>query len=215
MIVTFDQFLSKLAHGQLKNTAATDDQQQGFIMPEYEDQLLDLTNQGLIDITTKKKLFEGTVALTFVDGQNIYPLDTSEGADFENFVKVLEVVSSDERKHIPKSNAHITQPNPETLRFSTQFMEKYGPAVDVRFQTYHAPIDLGGEMNLPAHLFEALVLYVSGLYLSHMGGDEHTKKGDSYYGLYLKMMSDDTIMNSSGTSELVDEDTRFQDRGFV
>ena len=70
-------------------------------------------------------------------------------------------------------------------------------------------------MDLPSHLYEALVLYVSGLYLSHMGGEEHTAKGDSYYGLYLKMLSDDTIENSSGTSELVDEDTRFQDRGFV
>jgi len=64
-------------------------------------------------------------------------------------------------------------------------------------------------------MYEALVLYVAGLYLSHMGGEEHTAKGDSYYGLYLKMMGDDEINNSSGTSELLDEDTRFSDRGFV
>jgi len=215
MILTFENFLLKLARGQLKNTAASDDSESGVIEPQYVDQLLDLTNQGLVDITTRKKLYEGTVALTFVDGQNLYPLDTTAGADYENFVRVLEVVTSDERKHTPKTNAHITQPNPEALRFSSKFMDFYKPAVDVRFQTTHPAIAEDGEMNLPSHLYEALVLYVSGLYLAHMGGEEHKKTGDSYYGLYLKMMTDDTIENLSGTSEVTDEDTRFQDRGFV
>jgi len=48
-----------------------------------------------------------------------------------------------------------------------------------------------------------------------MGGEQHTAKGDSYYGLYLKMMGNDVIENKSQTSEVMDEDTRFQDRGFV
>ena len=76
-------------------------------------------------------------------------------------------------------------------------------------------IALGDSIDIPDHLYEALVLYVSGLYLSHMGGEQHTAKGDNYYGLYLKMMGEDEINNSSGTSETTDDDTRFQDRGFV
>ena len=40
-------------------------------------------------------------------------------------------------------------------------------------------------------------------------------RGDSFYGLYLQKCNDDTINNSSSTSELTDEDTRFYDRGFV
>lgn len=217
MILAFEDFLSKLARGQLKNTAAVDDSQQGVILPEYEDQLLELTNQGLIDITTKKKLFEGSAVLTFVDGQNAYALDTTPGVgEYEDMTRVIEVVTSDERKHTPKTNKHILQPSTETLRFSDQFMDLHGPEVEVRFQKTHPIIsDPTGQMSLPAHLYEALCLYVGGLYLSHMGGQEHTAKGDSYYGLYLKMMNDDTVENSSGTSELVDEDTRFQDRGFV
>lgn len=215
MALTFENFLSKLARGQLKNTAAVDDSQEGIILPEYEEQILELTNQGLIDITTKKKLQESIVALEFVDGQNIYPLDTAEGADYENMVRVLELVSADGRHHVPKSNSMITMPNQTTLRFTTKFMEHYGPAVDVHVQTHHDEIDIMGEINLPTHLHEALVLYVSGLYLSHMGGEEHTAKGDTYYGLYLQMLGVDDMNNTSGTSEVNDEDIRFHDRGFV
>lgn len=216
MKLSFEDFLTKLARGQLKNTAATDDQQDGIIAPKYEEQLLELTNQGLTDITTKKKLFENFATLTFVDGQNLYILPTDAGEDYENMVRVLEVATADGRKHTPKSNANILMPSPESLRFSTQFMKTYPGGVEVRFQISHPEVEsVTGEINLPKHLFEALVLYVAGLYLSHMGGEENTAKGDSYYGLYLRMLNDDTIDNASGTSELVDEDTRFQDRGFV
>lgn len=215
MRLTVEDFLAKLAHGQLKNTAATDDSQEGLILPEYEEQMINLLNQGLVDLTTRKKLFEEIVSLDFVDSQNIYSLDTSETGDFKNLVRVLSVTTSDERVHVPKTNAHITQPNPESLRFSKQFMDHHKPSVDILFQTLHPTVELMDEMNLPAHLYEALVLYVSGLYLSHIGGDENNQKGDSYYGLYLKKLNDDIIENSSGTSELVDEDTRFTDRGFV
>lgn len=216
MKLSFEDFLTKLARGQLKNTAATDDQQDGIIAPKYEEQLLELTNQGLTDITTKKKLFENFATLSFVDGQNLYVLPTDAGEDYENMVRVLEVATADGRKHTPKSNANILMPSPESLRFSTQFMKTYPDGVEVRFQISHPEVEsVTGEINLPKHLFEALVLYVAGLYLSHMGGEENTAKGDSYYGLYLRMLNDDTIDNASGTSELVDEDTRFQDRGFV
>lgn len=224
MIVTFEEFITKLAYGQLKNTALVDDAGVGAINPGHEDQILELTNQGLIDIFTKKKLLEGQAVLTFVDGQNIYTLDTSEGADYEGMVRVLQidavktgydVIESNKKTFVPKSNKHITQPSSETLRFSDSFKTAYGPSVDVLFQKRHPVIELGDSIDIPAHMYEALVLYVSGLYLSHMGGDQHTAKGDSYYGLYLKMMGDDEINNSSGTSEVVDEDTRFSDRGFV
>ena len=216
MNLSFEDFLVRLAHGQLKNTSATDEQSEGLVDPNHEEQLLTLTNQGLIDITSKKKLFEGFGVITFVDGQNIYPLDTGSGGAFENMVRVLEIVTSDGRRHTPKTNANILMPSSESLRFSNNFMKMFGPSVEVRYQMTHPPLTgITGIMSLPAHLFEALVLYVSGLYLSHMGGEQNTAKGDSYYGLYLKMMNEDSVENTSSTSELVDEDTRFQDRGFV
>jgi len=127
----------------------------------------------------------------------------------------LELVSEDGRHHIPKTNGLITMPNQTTLRFTTKFMEQFGPAVDVHVQTHHAEISTSDSINLPTHLHEALVLYVSGLYLSHMGGEEHTAKGDTYYGLYLQMLGVDDMNNTSGTSEVHDEDVRFQDRGFI
>lgn len=220
----FSDFTLKLARGQLKNTAVVDDQDLGEINPGHEDQLLELTNQGLIDISTRMKLFETTYALTFVPSQNIYVLDSNLDASFTDYVRLLsvhgvhkdlDVIPENEKTFIPKSNSQITMPSPFSVRFSDKFMEDYAPAVDLKFQTKHPAIALDGTMQLPHHLYEALVLYVAGLYLSHMGGEEHTAKGDSYYGLYLRMMGEDVIENKSQTSEVLDEDTRFQDRGFV
>lgn len=224
MIVTFEEFTTKLAHGQLKNTALVDDQDTGEINPGHEDQLLTLTNQGLIDIFTKKKLLESRAILTLVSGQNIYTLDTAPAADFEDMVRVIQVeavmngyelVEKNKRVFTPKTGKHVTAPSEGTLRFSDWFMTSYQPYVDVVFQKKHPTVELGGSIDIPAHMYEALVLYVSGLYLSHMGGEQHKATGDSYYGLYLKMMADDEINNSSGTSEVTDDDTRFEDRGFV
>ena len=226
MIVTFDEFTMKLAHGQLKNTAAVDDQDTGEMNPAHQDQILSLTNQGLVDIFTKKKLLESRAVLSFTPGTNLYTLNTGVGQDYEDMIRVLqveavmtgqEVIEANKKVFVPKSNKHVTLPSDTVLRFSDAFLSTYGPEVDVLFQKKHPALVLGSQenINIPAHMYEALVLYVAGLYLSHMGGEEHTAKGDSYYGLYLKMMGDDEINNSSGTSELLDEDTRFSDRGFV
>lgn len=220
----FTDFTMKLARGQLKNTAVVDDQDLGEINPGHEEQLLELTNQGLIDISTRMKLFESTYALSFVLGQNIYVLNSTLDASFTDYVRLLsvhgvhkdlETIPENEKIFIPKTNSQITMPSPFSVRFTDKFMEDYAPAVDLKFQTKHPEITISDSMILPHHLYEALALYVSGLYLSHMGGELHTAKGDSYYGLYLKMMGEDIIENKSMTSELVDEDTRFQDRGFV
>jgi hypothetical protein len=220
----FTDFIKKLAHGQLKNTALVDDQDLGEINPGHEDQLLELTNQGLIDISTRMKLFESTFALSFVDGQNIYSLTPAFDSAFDNYVRLLsvhgvhkdlDVTPENEKTFIPKSNSQIIMPSFSSVRFTDKYMEDYAPAVDLKFQTKHPTISVDSMMELPHHLYEILVLYVSGLYLSHMGGEEHTAKGDSYYGLYLKMMGDDIIENKSQTSELLDEDLRFRDRGFV
>lgn len=220
----FTDFTRKLAYGQLKNTAAIDDADLGILNSGHEDQILDLTNQGLIDITTRMKLLESTTVLTFTTGQNIYNIVTGLSEQHPNYVRLLsvhgvpagyDVVPENERVFIPKSNNQITMPSWDTVRFTDKFMIEYGPAVDLKYQMKHPLIDATGTMNLPPHLYEALVLYVAGLYLSHMGGEQHTAKGDSYYGLYLRMMGEDVTENKSQTSEVVDEDTRFQDRGFV
>lgn len=220
---SFTEFVTDLAFGQLKNTALTDDSDTGEINPAHEDQLLSLTNKGLIDITTRKKIITETSVVTFVSGTNDYTI--SDQAD-NNLVKVVqidavptgyEVITANKRIFTPKTTRHITQPSMWVIRFTDEFMEAYGPAVDVVKQLLHPRLITNSNMDitLPPTMFEALELYVSGLYLSHMGGDEHTKKGDAYYGLYLKMMTDDEIQNSSSTSEIEDNDTRFVDRGFV
>ncbi|CBW47071.1 structural protein, N4 gp67-like protein [Roseovarius Plymouth podovirus 1] len=221
----FTDFTRKLALGQLKNTAAVDDQDLGEINPGHEDQLLELTNQGLTDISTRMKLFENMIVLTFVEGQNIYTLDQALDAELIDFVRLLSVhgvhkdldnIPENEKVFVPKTSSQITMPSPFSVRFTDAFMTDYAPAVDLKFQARHPVLlDPTGTMNLPHHLYETLALYVAGLYLSQMGGEENTAKGDSYYGLYLKMMNDDVIDNKSQSSELLDEDVRFNDRGFV
>ena len=206
--MNFIEFSEMLAQQQLKNTSAVDDYKQGILKPDVEDQILGLTNQGLKDITTRIKLYEDRAAINFVDGQNIYDM-----SGLTDFVKILSIYDEDELSYNVRTNAHITLPSPSSVRFSTKFMEEK-TAVDVLFHAHHPEIDLSGDINLPVNLIEALALYVAGLYMSHMGGPEHTQKGDSYYGLYLTMLSTDEQKNTSGASEVVDEDARFADRGF-
>lgn len=213
---TVEDFFTQLAYGQLKNTPATDDDRVGIIFPEVEDQLLGLVNDGLIDISTRMQLFKGIEVLTFVDAQNIYDMTS-----YEHFCKVISVHGVDsqqrEKTFIPKSSSHVTVPSPSTLRFSNKIMEDYGPSVDIHLHLTHPKVAYADTMDLPPHLYEALALYVSGLYISHMGGEENTAKGDSYYGLYLSMLQTDVTQNKSGTSdvEMDDADSRFYDRGFV
>ena len=73
-MITFNKFSERLANGQLKNTAAVDDENMGVICPKYYGMILTLTNQGLVDISTRFPLFKSHVDLSFVPGQNIYPL---------------------------------------------------------------------------------------------------------------------------------------------
>ena len=216
MPMTVDQLFSKLARGQLKNVAATDDAAAGLILPEKENQILELANQGLTDIFTRKKLREGRGILTLAQGVNEYVLTD---VNYPRFVKVLEFVTGDERSHTPRTNKHIFQTDEQTFQFSDKFIEHYlelgYPSVEVRYQRLHDVVARDDTIMMPSHLEEALVLYIAGLYLSHMGGENHSKKGDSYYGLYLQMLTDDKLENRSGESEILDDDTRFYDRGFV
>lgn len=217
MSLLVENFFAKLARGQLKNVALADDTSVGMIRPDKVAAIVELTNQGLQDIFTRKKLKEGRNILTLTSGVNDVFLDPT--GDYADMVKVLEFVTGDERSHTARSNKHIFQSDQYNFQFSDTFTQYYldrdWPNVEVRYQMLHPVVDANGTIEMPAHLHEALVLYVSGLYLSHMGGEEHSKKGDTYYGLYLQMMMDDTLENRSGTSEVLDDDTRFNDRGFV
>ena len=222
-MLTFTDFLKRLAHSQLKNTSAVDDSQQGEILPEYYETILSLTNQGLEDLSVKLPLFYGLVDLTFVEGQNVYPL--TAGASYlddsvletfsdEDFIKVSEIQDEDGDIHTPKTNGHILCPNPTTLRFTTDMMEELGAKVRIKYQKKHPELEEAGVILLPAHLYTPLQLFVASLYISHMGSPEHTQKGDAYFATYLRYLSTDEEKNTSSTSE-VQEDTRFDDRGFV
>lgn len=219
-------FIQELAWQNLKNLSLTADSDTGEIDPAHEDQLMSLINQGLRDITTRKKILTDIRVVTFVDGTNSYDLLPLVDPRLDEFVQVMEVVSvptgeevitANQRRFTLKTTQHILLPNYHTIWFSNEFMEDYGPAVDVHCQIHHETVIYSDAslILLPPTLNEALKLYVSGLFHSHMGGEENKKRGDEDYGLYLKMMEDDRISNHSGLSEVTDYDSRFSDRGFV
>jgi hypothetical protein len=227
--MNFKEFRKKLAHGQLKNTSAVDDAQKGDIDPQYYDTIRSLTNEGLIDISTRKPIIHKLVDLTFEDGRNVYPMvDGSSYLDDtgldsfagDQLVKILEIQDSAGFPHTPDSDGHILTPSYNSLRFTSVMMAELGEKVRIRYQALHPEIPDDPELwddfdiQIPPSLLSALQLYVAGLYISHMNGQEHSAKGDSYYGAYLREMGEDTLNNNSSTSE-VHEDTRFADRGFV
>lgn len=217
-MMTFQAFLVRLAQGQLKNTSAVADSQMGVIKEEYHEAILGLTNQGLVDICSKMPIIKSFVDLTFVDGQSTYHLIKdapylSTSYDGE-MVKVLDVIQSDGEKHTVDSNAHISTPTYNTLWFSQEMMKCLGPKIRVEYQALHPKVADEGVINIPPNMETALQLFVSSLYISHMNGPDHSKKGDSYMAAYLRHLGGDEERNTSSTSE-VQEDTRFSDRGFV
>lgn len=226
-MITFTDFMTRLAQGQLKNTAAVDDKLMGFICPEYEPMVLNLTNQGLTDLSTRFPLVTRQVDLIFEEGQNTYPLvwsdlgghylDTDQTGDAfseEDFVKVLDIWDQYGGRHPHDTNGHIMTPTYNTLRFTTLKMSDLGEKVRIRYQAKYPTIEADGVIDVPPNLVSALQLFVASLFISHMNGQDHSAKGDSYFAAYLRHIGEDEARNNSSTSE-VDSDTRFQDRGFV
>jgi hypothetical protein len=231
-MITFQNFSQRLATGQLKNTAAVDDENMGVICPEYYQTILSLTNQGLVDLSTRFPLFKGQVDLTFVDGQNIYPFteaniggtltdSAKEPFTDDTFIKFLDLFDSEGKRHTLNSNGHILTPSFNTMRFTDAKIEEFTKTaspdvgrVRIRYQKKHPTILSAGEINLPPNLETGLQLFVAALYISHMNGPEHSAKGDSYYAAYLRHIGEDEMKDLSSTSETHESD-KFTDRGFV
>ncbi len=230
-MITFDELQRRLAYGQLKNTSAVGDTNLGEICGEELPLVLSLTNQGLIDLATRFPLYKSQVDLTFVDGQNLYPLlqanigttltdSVDEPFLDTRFVKVLDVFDELGDRYSVNTNGHIMMPSYNTLRFTTAKIDEIsaiGEAtgkVRIRYQQKPVPITANDSMDLPPNLETALQLFVAALYISHMGGEQHSQKGDSYYGAYLRHIGEDEAKDLSSTSE-VEENDKFTDRGFV
>lgn len=229
-MITYAQFMEQLARGQLKNTSAVEQTNLGEICPDYQATVLTLTNQGLVDITTRLPLIRKLIDLTFVADQSEYPLDDGSAAYLDDslteafieeaFVKLLDVYDSDGRRYQPNTGGHITSPKFNSVRFSDAYMDAddtsyIGPKVRLQYQAKHLTI-VGDddEITLPPNLVTALQLYVASQYLIDMGGKEVMARGDGYYALFLRYVVEDVVSNISGTSE-VEEDPRFLDAGFV
>lgn len=224
-MVTYVDFAEQLARGPLKNTSAVEETNLGEICPDYTATILSLTNQGLVEISTRLPIIRKLIDLTFVDDQHVYPLivanlgvflnaDDTDPFLADSFVKVLEIFDADGIRYQPNTEGHIITPTFDTLRFTTSIMEDIGPKVRVQYQAKYVTIDKDGSINLPPNLVIALQHFVAGLYIMQMGGKEHTAMGDNLYAMFLRQVSEDEIRNTSGTSE-VEEDTRFYTNGFV
>ncbi len=238
MSITYALFAERLARGQLKNTAAVDETNLGEICPDYAATILSLTNQGLVDITTRMPLIRKLIDLTFVADQFVYPLndatalylDDSLTEEFveEAFVKVLDIYDSTGdlyqpskgTRYQPNTGGHITTPTFDSLRFSFAYMDPtdsayIGPKIRIQYQAKHLEIIADDDIiSLPPNLVTALQLYVAAQYISDMGGKDQISRGDGYMALYLRHVGEDILQNTSGTSE-VEEVSRFEDNGFV
>lgn len=225
-MITFSDFCQRLALGQLKNTAAVDSKiSRSEIAAEHIDTILSLTNQGLIDLSTRFPLISRQIDLVFQNGKTMYALDESGVGDYlddsetqefiaEDFVRVLDIWDDEGKSHPHDTNGHIMTPSYNTLRFTKSKMTDLGEKVRIRYQSTHGGIDENANIDIPPNLITALQLFVASLYISHMNGEEHSAKGDSYFGAYLSHIGNDESKNLSQTSE-VEEDSRFADRGFV
>lgn len=224
-MISFVQLCERLARGQLKNTAAVDDTNLGEIVPTYIGTILSLTNQGLVDLSTRFPLITKQVDLVFQPDVYMYPmieaavgtyLDISQTEAFleEDFIKVLNIWDEKGVDQPIDTNGHIMTPTYNSLRFTKSKMTELGEKCRIRYQAKHPEIFENDGIEIPPNLENALQLFVSSMYLSHMNGPEQSVKGDAYYAAYLRAVGEDEARNMSSTSE-IHEDTRFQDRGFV
>jgi len=232
-MVSFTKFSQRLANGQLKNTAAVDDENMGVICPEYYEMILSLTNQGLVDLSTRFPLFKAQVDLSFVINQNIYPITEANiggtlviepGDTFldDDFVKILDIFDATGTRHTINTNGHILTPTFNTLRFTNAKILEFTkaaspelPRIRIRYQKKHPVLVSTGQINLPPNLETALQLFVASLYISHMNGQDHSAKGDSYYAAYLRHIGEDESKDLSSTSEVQEDSSKFEERGFV
>lgn len=224
-MISFTAFSERLARGQLKNTSAIDEDDKGAISADQIDTVLSLTNQGLVDISTRMVLRTRQIDIVFQSGKYMYALDSSGVGDYlddsiteeftpEDFIRVLNIYDENGDNHPHDTHGHIMTPAYNVLRFTQAKMDELGEKVRIRYQTKHEGISLGENIDIPPNLETALQLFVGSLYISHMNGETHSAKGDSYFAAYLRHMGEDEARNISSTSE-IEEDTRLTDRGFV
>lgn len=233
-MLTLEDFMERLARGPLKNMAAVEQTNLGEILPEYYDTIRVLINEGLREISTKKMVTSGRVKVTWVENQTDYILresnlgvfledyaETEEQAFVDDlFVRIYEIYTLDENgedlaRILPDSGQGISTPSFNRIRTTNSFRTMYEHGVRIQYQARHlALVELTDEITLPPSLEYPLQLFVASQYIAHMGGPEHSKKGDEYRAKYLQEMGEDEAKNLSTTSE-VDFDCRFNDRGFV
>lgn len=225
-MITFTEFKKRLAQGQLKNTAAVDiEVSTEAIVATHEDTILTLTNQGLLDLSTRFPLFTKQIDLVFKEDQNLYSLVVAGIDDYlfelyddtfdeDTFIKILDIFDEDGNRHIPNTNGHLLMPTYNSIRFTNAKIEDIGERVRIRFQSRHPIIAEDDNIDLPPNLETALQLFVAALFISHINGEDNIAKGNSYYGAYLRHIGDDELKDNSNVSE-VDEDIRFVSRGFV
>ena len=178
-----------------------------------------------MEISTRLPLIRKLVDLTFVDEQSTYGILASNLSSFlddtdtdpfidDAFVKILDIFDEDGVRYQTNTGGHIISPTFNTLRFTTSIMEDIGPKIRLQYQAKYVEIDEDGNIDLPPNLVTALQLFVASHYISDMGSKEHIERGDGYFALFLRHVSEDEIRNTSGTSE-IEEDMRFWDNGFV
>lgn len=223
-MLTFEDFSKRLALGQLKNLSIIDDIDRDKISSEHVQEILELTNQGLIDLSTRFPIITKQIDLVFETNKNSYSLvpaglatyldaTNTEPFEIDGFIKILDIMDSDGVTHSHDTDGHIITPTYNSVRFTNAKMEELGSRVRIRYQANHVKINENSNIDLPPNLEIALQLFVSALCISHMGGEAHSAKGDRYFASFLRQVGEDELRNTSSTSE-VHEDNRLSERGF-
>lgn len=227
-MLLYEEFTKRLAQGQLKNTAAVDtDVDRSLITDDQAGTILSLTNQALIDLSTRIPIIKKRIKLDFVDGVNIYTLTNNQ---IDNYLTEIDSFTFDEQEFVRiyrliDSNgntiSHDTSNSIQTLsfnvvRFTNDKIKEIGEYVTIEYQARHEKLtEENNNILIPPSLELPLQLFVASLFLSHMNNAESSAKGDSYFASYLRHIGQDIQSNTSSLSEIEDTTTRFENNGFV
>lgn len=235
MAITFLEFTTRLALGELKNTKAVMETNPGHLDSDERSRIAMLTNMGLMALHTKFNLLEKEVLLRTRAGISRYFLRSSFArsnpqnryykyvddtiyAPFEDdLIKILRVYDE------TGTEMYVDDLHQDESVFTVSYdciqipYVHLGSMFSVIYQAKHPPLDITDPcqpLYIPPVLEEALQLFVAGKYFEHMNGPEHTQKGQSYMQQYASMCSEVELNDSLRTSN-VTTSTKAEQRGFV
>lgn len=233
MSMTLEQCLKSLAKGEISNTTYA---QNGNIIKDKYEEVIDFINQGLEKLYIKFNLKISNIFVELIEGKQEYEIDSSHmmddsmEPDYEHYLwKGYEETYEDDLikiLHIQLTNGIILKINDHLSPFSV-FTPAYN-VIQIPFNTpchemvvtYQASCkkytkdSLERKIALPPHLFPALNCWVAYQIHSNINTQESVANASKYQMMYENYINEAIELDSANSLQ-AQNNIRFISRGWI